>query len=446
MKKIFRCLSIALSIITTNASFSQSVPTPYEVSTWSGFRATAINYTFDDGCSNQFNIAIPLFDEFEFKLTLFTVTNWISNWSALQSAAANGHEVAGHSASHANFGSITLEQLELELKNPRDLIESNIPDKKCITMAYPYCVLGNDSVCGIYYISARGCQGYIEPKTPKSYFNVSSLVVGDQSSINELTDFKVKFESAANSNGWCVFLLHGIDNDGGYSPITSTELRKSVEYLAARKSKFWVTTFANATLYSKERDVVKVEETSATDTSFTLNVTDTLPDSLYIFPLTLRRPLPENWPSANVTQDSVAVPARIVLVDSVVYLTFDVVPDAGEVKITRNLTPVTPEVDTIPADEEEEEVSRVQTNDINDNFNATISKGFLTISFSGYNGLNLIVRLFDIRGIELLSKKVNYSGENEITVDLTEKNLTTGVYLVYLSDGKDTWNSKIILS
>ena len=238
--------------------YSQSVPAPYEAGKWAGFRAAAINYTFDDGCPNQFNIAIPLFNEFGFNLTLFTVTNWVGNWPALQSAAASGHEVASHTVSHPNFGSITLEQQELELKNSKEIIESHITDKKCITMAYPYCATGTDTLCSKYYHSARGCQGFIEPKTPGAYLNISSVICGNLGAVNTLADFKSRFTSAANSNGWCVFLFHGIDDDGGYSPVTSGELRRSVEYLSVRKSKFWVTTFANATLYSKERNAVNV--------------------------------------------------------------------------------------------------------------------------------------------------------------------------------------------
>lgn len=57
---------------------TQTVTSPYEVAVWYGFTEAAICYTFDDGCSNQFKIAIPLFDEYDFKLTLFTVTNWPS--------------------------------------------------------------------------------------------------------------------------------------------------------------------------------------------------------------------------------------------------------------------------------------------------------------------------------------------------------------------------------
>jgi len=54
--------------------YSNTIDSPYEVGTWAGFKKAAISYTFDDGNSNQFAITMPMFDEFGFKMTLFTVT------------------------------------------------------------------------------------------------------------------------------------------------------------------------------------------------------------------------------------------------------------------------------------------------------------------------------------------------------------------------------------
>jgi peptidoglycan-N-acetylglucosamine deacetylase len=426
------------------AGYTQDVPAPYEVAVWSGFREAAINYTFDDGCPNQFSIAIPLFNEFDFDLTLFTVTNWTSDWARLVAAADSGHEVASHTVTHTNFGDISADQEDTELKNSRDIIESQIPGKRCITMAYPYCVPGVDTVIEKYYLSARSCQNFIEPRTPGSYFNISSIVCGNLGSVNTLSDFKAKFNAAANMKGWCVFLFHGIDGDGGYSPITSAELRKSIEYLDPRRSKYWVTTFANSTLYSLERNAVQVTEIAATDTSMILQVTDALPDSVFNYPLTFRRPLPPDWPSASVIQDSVPVPMRIVLIDTVVYLTFDVIPDSGEVLITKNSTPVTPEVDTIPEDEPDP-LSLQQAENIHADIQVAYLQGTLIITWNTLPADALEVCLFDTRGMKVMSRQFQHLLDNKISFDLTANDLTEGVYLVYVSDGQKGWGKKIVI-
>ncbi len=64
---------ILLSMVC--AGYAQTVDPPYEVGTWQGFRKVAISFTFDDGSPNQFTKVIPMFNEFNFKLTLFTVTS-----------------------------------------------------------------------------------------------------------------------------------------------------------------------------------------------------------------------------------------------------------------------------------------------------------------------------------------------------------------------------------
>ncbi|HEY9124044.1 MAG TPA: polysaccharide deacetylase family protein [Bacteroidales bacterium] len=438
MRKLTLFFAFTL-VVNGFTGVAQTVPKPYEVATWAGFRQAAISYTFDDGCSNQFKVAIPLFDEYGFNLTMFTVKDWSgANWSALKTASDKGHEIASHTVTHANFSQVTITQQETELKDSKTAIEGQITNKKCLTMAYPYCVAGVDSICGKYYISARGCQGFVEGKTPASYYNISSVICGDKGATQNLSQFKTNFSAVAKSNGWLVYLFHGIDKDGGYSPITSIELRKSVAYLAARKPKFWVTTFLNATLYSKERNAVSVTETATTDSSMTLQVTDNLADSIYNYPLSIRRPLPEGWPSASVTQNNVAVPFRIVQVDAVVYLIFDVVPDAGEVKILKSSTFVTPEVDIIPADD----VDPVVVNRLDatkDDISAVYNNNRILISLPITVCSDFVISVYDVRGVKLFYTNVSVAS-NEISVDVPS--LKTGVYFVR----QNVWSKKIAVS
>jgi oligosaccharide reducing-end xylanase len=343
MKKANKCLLFVIFFVIGNMGYSRTIETPYEVGTWPGFRSAAISYTFDDGCTNQFTKAIPMFDEFDFKLTLFTVTSWSPNWTALQNAASVGHEVASHTVTHPYLNKMTIEQQTAELKNSQDVINTHITGCKCVTLAYPYCVPSDQALTSQYYIAARHCQGYIEKSTPANFYQISSLICGNVGSVKTVTDFNARFESTATSKGWCVLLIHGIDNDGGYSPLPSTTLRASLEYLAARKDKFWVTTFGNVVRYIKERDDVSVKESSNTDTRITLQVTDTLDNAIYNYPVTIRRPLPQGWSTAYVLQNGKMVDANIVEVDSNAvrhpqaekYVMFDIVPDGNDVVLTK---------------------------------------------------------------------------------------------------------------
>jgi oligosaccharide reducing-end xylanase len=337
MKRVNKILLFVAFLTVVNVGYSGTIDSPYEVGTWPGFRPAAISYTFDDGCSNQFAIAIPMFNEFGFKLTLFTVTGWSPNWTALQNAASVGHEVASHTVTHPHLNGMTIEQQTTELVNSQNVINTHVTSQNCITLAYPYCAPSNQTLTAQYYIAARHCQGYIEGSTPSNFYQISSLICGSSGAVKTTADFIAKFENTATSNGWCVFLIHGIDSDGGYSPLPSTTLRESLEYLDAHKNTFWVATFVNVVRYIRERNAVSVTESSNTGTSITLQVADTLDNAIYNYPVTIRRPLPAAWLCANVSQDGQAVDACIVEVDSIKYVMFDVVPDGGDVVLSKGL-------------------------------------------------------------------------------------------------------------
>jgi peptidoglycan/xylan/chitin deacetylase (PgdA/CDA1 family) len=334
VKTIHEILFFAALLIVAHSGYARTIDAPYEVGTWPGFRQAAVSYTFDDGCSNQFAIALPMFNEFGFKMTLFTVTSWSPNWAALQTAADQGHEVASHTVTHPTLSNLTLANQTAELKNSQDDINGHIKGHKCLTLAYPYCAPSDLATTTQYYIAARHCQGAIEPSTPKDFYQISSIICGSSGSVKTTANFSSKFDSTAASKGWCVLLIHGIDDDGGYSPLESTVLHQSLEYLSARPSTFWVATFLDAVRYIRERNDVSVKESSNQSASITLQVTDTLDDAIYNYPVTLRRPLPEGWPAARVSQNGHTAAASIVTVNSVKYAVFDVVPDAGHVVLS----------------------------------------------------------------------------------------------------------------
>lgn len=331
MKKISILLvAIVLSTICSK-SFSQTNSKTYEVATWQGFRTAAVSYTFDDNCPNQLPVAIPLFNEFGFRTTMFIPSDWIKDWSALQTVADQGHEIASHTVTHNNLGKLTAAQQLTEFKNSQASINAHIKGHSCITIAYPYCVPGNDSLCASFYIAARHCQGYVEPKTPADFMKISSLTTGSVSSIQTVGDFNNRVQKADSLNGWCVFLLHGIDNDGGYSSTQSAVLRAHLSYVKEHNNTYWVAPFSDVARYIKERDAATIHELSNKPGAITLQVTDKLDNAVYNYPITIRRALPKHWVSATVMQNGKKVEAKVTKKGALKYITFDVVPDNGNV-------------------------------------------------------------------------------------------------------------------
>jgi len=335
-KKKTSIILTLLAVAICSNSFSQTTPAPYEIATWQGFKNAAVSYTFDDNCPNQLPIAIPLFNAYDFRVTMFVPSSWIKDWTGLQIAADQGHEIASHTVTHANLGNLTKAQQLPELKNSQEEINAHIKGHSCRTIAYPYCVPGNDSLCTSYYIAARHCQGYIEQKTPADFMKISSVTTGTMSSIQTVQNFNVKVEQADSLKGWCVFLIHSIDNDGGYSPTQSAVLRSHLDYMKLHSDRFWVATFGDVVRYIRERNAVTIQEVSNKKTSITIQVSDKLDNLVYNYPVTVRRPLPKHWKSATITQNGQKVKTKISRKGKEKYIMFDIVPDTGEIIISKH--------------------------------------------------------------------------------------------------------------
>jgi len=331
--------SITILLFSTGAA--GTVATPYQIGTWEGFRPAAVSYTFDDACANQYAEAVPMFHNAGLKMTLFTVTSWEGSWPQVKAAAAWGDEIASHTVTHPTLTSVSAAQLTNELANSQSTINSYVTNARCLTLAYPNCVMPSESVTAQYYIAARICSGLLVPSTPSDFLSISCFILGNTGSYTTGASINSLADSAVTAKSWCVYLIHAIDGDSGYSPLSSTALQASVNYTSTNQAKFWVETFGNVVRYIKERNASAVAETANTRASITLQVTNNLDNSIYNYPITLRRPLPAGWPAATVSQNNTNLNATMVTVNATNYVMFDVVPNGGEVVLSAMILPFT---------------------------------------------------------------------------------------------------------
>ncbi|MGI4863360.1 MAG: polysaccharide deacetylase family protein [Janthinobacterium lividum] len=336
MNKFYSYLLAAGALLGSSATLRAQVNPAYEVATWRGFKPAAVTYTLDDNTSNQLPVAIPLFDQYNFKTTLFTVTSWGPNWAGLRTASTNGHEVTSHTVTHPSLNTLTVAQQVTELQQSQATIKANVPTAKCETVAYPNCVLGDVPTIQASYIAGRICSGQIMPATPPDFYNLSAIITGTTGSVQTAANFNAKVDAAKTAKGWCVFLTHGINSDGGYSPTQSTELAAHLAYMNTNSADFWVGTFSEVVKYIKERNAVAVAETTVNADQLRVTVSHTLTSTVYNVPVTLRRVLPAIWPNAKLTLGGVAVPSTITTVSGVRYIVFDAVPNQGDITLAKD--------------------------------------------------------------------------------------------------------------
>jgi peptidoglycan/xylan/chitin deacetylase (PgdA/CDA1 family) len=424
----------------TAACYSQTVPASYQLGAWQGFRSAAISYTFDDNCPNQLAIAVPMFDRFGFKVTLFTVTSpdwaWKANWGGLQKAASEGHEIASHTIDHPNFSQISDSAQQAELVLSQDTINAHIKGATCITMAYPYCATGNSAMVADYYVAARGCSGQIVGKTPYDFMNISSFVCGDQG-LNTAAAIESEANSAAASNGWCVYLMHGINGTepGACSPISPDTILATLDYLSANPDKFWVAPFGTVARYIKERNSASVSEVSAGSDSITVRLTDNLDSAYYNVPLTLRRQLPAGWDSASVYQNGDTVPSSIVKIDSIRYVMFDAVPDTGNITIAK---------ETVTSVGLRDGVSTPTTFGLLQNYpNPFNPATAISYELSAFSSVTL--KVYDVLGREVETLVDDRENAGNHFVTFNGDKLASGVYFYRLEAGATTLQKKMVL-
>lgn len=291
MKKII--LSIT-AIAMTNIINAQ-IPDGYEVALWKDFKQAAITYSFDDGLSSHVPTAAPMLEKYGYHGTFNLVTDWVTDWNGWKTISEAGHEIASHTVSHPNFSEASAEQQAYELEKSKVLIEQNI-GRECITMVYPYCVRGIDSIVANYYIAARICCESFSSPSPQNMYAIASRCIGSESKyLRTADDFNKWAELAVKENGWCVYLIHGIDNDGGYSPISSADLDAHLKYVKESEPTFWVGTFAEISKYIIERNSLEIsEKQNGEEIDIFVDITTESKLTKLNYPITVKRQLPKN--------------------------------------------------------------------------------------------------------------------------------------------------------
>lgn len=412
-------ISILLIFFQPFANSTAQVPSAYQVATWYHFKNAAISYTFDDNTPKQLPVAVPLFDKYHFNVTLFTVTGWGPNWSGLKSAASKGHEIASHTVTHTDLSTLDLAQQQTELQQSQSVINANITNARCLTIAYPYCNPGNLVEDQEYYIAGRVCSGFVEGSNPSNLYSVSSIILGSLGSAKTATGINSFANSAKSSGGWCVFLIHGIDDDGGYSPLSSSELASHLVYVNSDSSAFWVTTFGNAVRYIRERNSIIITDSVISADTIQLSLNNKLDNSIYNQPLTFKRLLAPGWTSAKLIMDKAPIPCTIQTSGNKKYLVFDAVPNQGNILIINDLTS---SVNTITNDQKHE--LKLRPNPFNNR---------LTLSLGG----QFTYAVYSTAGKLIENGKGNNSAE-------LGDNLPAGIFLLKVNSGNVFYTEKII--
>lgn len=258
-------LFVALFLLINYSLSFRNIPADYEVAPWRWWKKGAITYSFDDGCRGQITNAIPSLNKYGLKGTFNVITNWVSDWNPFKQAAQNGHEIASHTVSHTNLDKAG----ESELSQSKNIIQKQI-GQECVTLVYPNCVMGNKYLMSKYYIAGRTCSGQLMSNNINDLFSISSIIVGSTTPHNSVQALNNLAENAAAQGKWIVYLIHGVGNDGGYSPIPANVLDQHFAYVK-QQDKWYVATFKEIVKFIIESNNLVIYE-NKNGNSYTLDV------------------------------------------------------------------------------------------------------------------------------------------------------------------------------
>jgi peptidoglycan/xylan/chitin deacetylase (PgdA/CDA1 family) len=195
---------------------------------------------FDDGYQNQYDIALPILLQHNFKATFSFITDYIGTGSAIweyidvkeiRKLSKHGMDIGSHTKTHAHLtNDLSDKQLTEELVDSKAYLEKSGFNVR--TFVYPYCewderVLSYVKQAG--YTCARGCRWGVDfynldSPDPDARFHIASRSIVQ----HDFDKFKSVVEKADNRNIVCL-TYHFISDTGPES--TSTPVSNFVEQM-----------------------------------------------------------------------------------------------------------------------------------------------------------------------------------------------------------------------
>ncbi|HEY8399610.1 MAG TPA: polysaccharide deacetylase family protein [Cytophagaceae bacterium] len=339
-----------------------------KIATWYEFKKAAYSLTFDDGLISQYKYVLPVLDKYNLKATFYLITGSLQEdpekspdwrfgyWYQFLEMAQKGHELGSHTVTHPRLTSLELGNesekgtLKHEISHSYKAIQTKLPGYQPLSFAYPFVDFDSRVMdeTSKHYVAARALGTGVNGKNP-DWMQLQAQLL-EYTSGRTLDIDKQKFTELQTwikntiipSESWSIYLAHdvlpfeeAIKATDCWHPVSAESFENFVQWLKEQQDQelLWVETVANITKYIRERQTVRVSIIEETESVLKMELTDTLPDDIYNFPLSLEVSVPDSWD--KVTLKYMGTTKILPVADGKVR--FNAVPDTGIIELAGHL-------------------------------------------------------------------------------------------------------------
>lgn len=202
-----------------------------------GFTEGMVSLTFDDSWLSQYQNALPRLDRAGYKGTFYLTSEPIEGgWSGfmtpaqVKNIASRGHEIAGHSVTHADLTTLSAQQLQDEIVNSKNYLQ-NLTQKNVTTFAYPYGSTNSTVQTALKnagYTSARGVDYSTHNTATSEIYNLKSQCIETS---DTLASIRAKIDSAKANKQWYILCFHEVKSSGDQWNTTPARFQAIIDYL-----------------------------------------------------------------------------------------------------------------------------------------------------------------------------------------------------------------------
>ncbi|MFT5168517.1 MAG: peptidoglycan/xylan/chitin deacetylase (PgdA/CDA1 family) [Saprospiraceae bacterium] len=270
-----------------------------------------------------------------------------STWDDFKNYAAEGHEIASHTVTHARLAVLDEANLLYELEQSKADVQKYLGEEYIFSAECPY---GTENERVMEY--AHQLYPALRNRMPASYLDELNRGSKEQpgESTKEyvqwqrgpLTDISMEVMKSwvdtciAHDNIWLVLVFHGIDGIGWESR-TGAELETYFSYIKEKEDELWVATFADVTKYIRERKNAVINSKILGD-KIEVDISSDLDSAVYDVPLTLKTYVPEGWKTIVLKkfgeqESQLMLPVQKDALGS--FVIYAVLPNAGKILLSK---------------------------------------------------------------------------------------------------------------